>query len=224
MKKLLSLCLFMLSSTSFAMEALNESELQNVEGQAGADISLTLSLNHTSTYQLDTNLCGASGSNDIRNCRIAVNFNNRQDANGNKQWLVFKGIQGTIKIPKMGLDGADLKYVSDTTNTEIIKPAILLSFSKNYPILIRNFGFDTMAIETDNPNATSNENKVGYYALNSGGSTESNYSNTYVNGRYTVAGYDNGREVGFTGIKMNGNLSLNNKLMIFSCDSGHPRC
>ncbi|MDQ9836130.1 hypothetical protein RFY08_05430, partial [Acinetobacter baumannii] len=28
---------------------------------------------------------------------------------GNKLWLVFKGVQGTLNIQKMGLDGADLK-------------------------------------------------------------------------------------------------------------------
>lgn len=49
----------------------------------------------------------------------------------------------------MGLDGADLKYL-DKTNTEIIKPAIQLSFSAAQPILIRNFGFNALSIEQDN--------------------------------------------------------------------------
>lgn len=49
----------------------------------------------------------------------------------------------------MGLDGADLKYL-DKSNTEIIKPAIQLSFSAAQPILIRNFGFNALSIEQDN--------------------------------------------------------------------------
>ncbi len=68
---------------------------------------------------------------------------------GNKLWLVFKGVQGTLNIQKMGLDGADLKYL-DKSNTEIIKPAIQLSFSAAQPILIRNFGFNALSIEQDN--------------------------------------------------------------------------
>ncbi|MDD9841026.1 hypothetical protein BZG15_34285, partial [Escherichia coli] len=61
----------------------------------------------------------------------------------------FKGVQGTLNIQKMGLDGADLKYL-DKSNTEIIKPAIQLSFSAAQPILIRNFGFNALSIEQDN--------------------------------------------------------------------------
>lgn len=42
-----------------------------------------------------------------------------------------------------------MKYL-DKTNTEIIKPAIQLSFSAAQPILIRNFGFNALSIEQDN--------------------------------------------------------------------------
>lgn len=206
---------------------LDNEDLQQVEGQAGADISLALSLNHTSNYALDTNLCGAGGgtatANTIRNCRVGVAFNNRYNSSNFKQWLVFKGIQGTVNIQKMGLDGADLIYNNDS-GSQIVKPAIQLSFSKNYPILVRNLGFDTMALETDSAVETSASNVPGYWALKSGGTTTSTYSNAFSNGRYTTPGYDYNREVGFTGVMMNGNLSLNSKLMIFSCDSGHARC
>ncbi len=36
--------------------------------------------------------------------------------------------------------------------------------------------------------------------------------------------YDNGREKGFGGVMMNGNLVLQGKVMMFSCDGSHPRC
>ncbi|ENV05433.1 hypothetical protein F967_02186 [Acinetobacter sp. CIP 102637] len=229
MRQLYLLISITLSCNAFAqLEQLDNSALQQVNAQAGADISLVLSLNHTPNYQLDTNLCGAALSADIRACRLAISLNNRKNASGYKQWLVFKGIQGTVNLQKMGLDGVDLKY-KNKSGTEIVKPAIQLSFSKNTPILIRNLGFDTMAIETDTALETNSANTPGYWALTSG--TSSN-GQTYTDGYYdqlatsptAVDGYDYKREIGFTGMKMQGNLSLNNKLMIFSCDGTHPRC
>ena len=46
----------------------------------------------------------------------------------------------------------------------------------------------------------------------------------YLDGKYIYAGFDNGKEVGFTGLNINGNLALKATLKIFSCDSNHPRC
>lgn len=205
------------------LKVMDNADLQQVEGQAGADISLSLSLNHTADYQLDPSICGGADSNDIRNCRVGIALNNRFDDEGHKQWLVFKGIQGTIKIPRMGIDGADVVYIDDS-GVQTVKPSLLLSFSKNAPIQIRNFGFDTLAIETDSTAVDDENNIPGYWALKSGGTTSANYNNVFSDGRYTVPGYDNGREVGFTGIMMHGNLSMNNQLKIFSCNAGHQRC
>ncbi|MFW1812370.1 hypothetical protein ACG9HX_13690 [Acinetobacter ursingii] len=221
-KILLSLAVLISLPSYAALEQLNNTELQKVEGQAGADISLKVTLNQTATGQFDSTLCS-----DLRYCRLAINLNNRfaNDQNGNvttnRQWLVFKGIQGTINIQKLGLDGVDLKYTADSgTNSgkEVIKPAIQMGAKYDSPILFRNFGFDTMSIETDNGTG---DDKAGYLANTSGGSAN---VNSYSNGVYTVSGYDNGREVGFTGMKLTGNLALNGKVMIFSCDSTHPRC
>lgn len=217
----------LVSTVSLAeLEVLDNADLQKVEGQAGADISLSLSLNHTEDYQLDSSVCGASSgasANDVRNCRVGIALNNRFNDEGQKQWLVFKGIQGTIKIPRMGLDGTDVVY-NDDSGVETVKPSLLLSFSKDDPIQIRNFGFDTLAIETDSTAVDDENNVPGYWALKSGGTTSTNYNNAFVDGRYTVDGYDKGREVGFTGIMMHGNLSMNNQLKIFSCNAGHQRC
>lgn len=196
-----------------ALEQLDNAALEQVQGQAGADISLKVTLNQTSTGQFDENLCI-----DRQYCRLAVAFNNRgTEAMGNRQWLVFKGIQGTINIQKLGLDGVDLIY-NNKANVQIVKPAIQLGSRYESPILLRNFGFDTLSIETDTGVGAAN---AGYLVNGSGGIAN---VNSYVNGKYTVDGYDKGREVGFTGIKLNGNLAMNAKLMIFSCDASHPRC
>lgn len=196
-----------------ALEQLDNSELEQIQGQAGADISLKLTLNQTSIGRFDENLCA-----DARYCRLAVTFNNRgTEAAGNRQWLVFKGIQGTVNIQKLGLDGIDLMY-NNKANVQTVKPAIQLGSKYETPILLRNLGFDTVSIETD---TGTNATNAGYLANASGGAE---HVNSYVNGKYTVDGYDKGREVGFTGIKLNGNFAMNSKLMIFSCDASHPRC
>ncbi|MCU4414689.1 hypothetical protein KTH71_11720 [Acinetobacter sp. WU_MDCI_Axc73] len=193
------------------LKEINSEDLSHITGQAGADISLNLSLNHTSDYQLDSSVCS-----DPAYCRLAVAFNNRLNANNQKQWLVFKGIQGTINVQLLGLDGADLTYRNKSDTTNVLKPAIQLSARKDKPILIRNLGFNAMSIETDTVANEGSGNVAGYLAATSG--------TGYSNGKYTIAGFDNGKETGFTGLMMNGNLALNGKVMIFSCDSTHPRC
>lgn len=225
MKKLaLIFSLVFSASVHAGLEPLANSELQQVDGQAGADISLELRLNQTSAGVFDTTGCAS-----IQFCRLGVSINNRyhdgtQDtyvngnrvasATGKKLWLVFKGIQGTINIQQMALDGADLKYGN------ITKPAIQLGFNPLKPIQIRNLGFSALSIETDDgPNETGTP---GYLAMGSGGTG----ANAYSAGRYTDASnkFDLGRETGFTGLNIHGNLSVAGTIKIFSCDGLHPRC
>ena len=105
------------------LSSLDNNELQQVNGQGGADLSLVLQLNQTPLGNFDTTLCS-----DLRFCRLAISLNNRYDngsyidsngivrtesgavgttANlGKKQWVVFKGVQGTINIQKLTLDNS----------------------------------------------------------------------------------------------------------------------
>lgn len=220
-----------------ALEGLNNDQLQQVDGQAGADISLELKLNHTTANVFDTSVCPA---NNLEYCRLAFSLSNRYhdgsqdtyDASGNripsttgrKQWLVFKGIQGTINIQKIGLDGVDLQYNNGTTN--ILKPAIQLSFDAAKPILIRNLGFQSLAIETDDG---ANEVGPGYlksdkYCSSSTGTSSCLGGNAF-DGNNPLT--NTGREKGFLGINMNGNLAVGGTIKMFSCEGGsggHPRC
>ena len=234
MKKLtLILAFLVLSNTSHAaLEQLDNQALTAVTGQGGADISLQLALNQNSSgvFNCDTNA--------LEYCRLAVSINNRyadgsykdalgmvRDSAGNvkvadngevgrKQWLVFKGIQGTINIQKIELDGTDLTY------NGIVKPAIQLSFDPLKPIQFRNVGYQSLSMETDTVANEGAGNVPGYLAKGAGGAG----TGAYVDGKYTTAGFDNGRETGFTGLNINGNLSVAGTLKIFSCDAGHPRC
>jgi len=227
-KNMLFIFMSLVSVSTFALEPLSDQELQSVEGQAGADLSLKLSLNQKGDGSFDSTLCA-----NVEYCRLAMSLNKRfvsqkagdvnnifSDANsdsGHKLWLVFKGIQGTINIQKLGLDGADLTYKNDG-GTQIIKPAIQLSSTASIPIQVRNFGFNALSIEQDSFNSTSTAEGVGAAASDYGYLKTS----TYASNNASV--YDRNKETGFTGMMMNGNIALNGKVMVFSCDASHPRC
>lgn len=148
MKKniLFSALLLVFGAAHAELQSLNNQQLQQVEGQASAaTIDWTLRLNQKETtagsgvYTFDTDTCA-----DLRFCRFAVSSNNRYDdgsyvtrdpitnmetihdkngnvitATGRKQWIVFKGIQGSIQLQKVDIDGTDLLYSSDANMTGI---------------------------------------------------------------------------------------------------------
>lgn len=204
-----------LSTSAIAMEKLDDLSLQHITGQAGADLSLKINLNHTNSSVFDSVAC-----NDLRFCRLGISLNNRyhdgtQDTinattgvitpslTGKKQWLVFKGIQGTIDIPYIGLDGEDITYASTP------HAAIKLSFDPNKPIQFKNVGFESLSIETDTVAAEGSGNVPGYLTPAT---------------LYGGTGFDATKEKGFLGMKMTGNLSLTGNIKIFSCGDSHPRC
>ena len=226
--------LLVLFGTAHAeLQTLDNQQLQQVEGQAGATINWTLSLNQTSPGVFDTTTCS-----DLRFCRLGLSLNNRYDdgsyvsndgtihkkngdvttATGRKQWLVFKGLQGTIQIQNMDISGDDLKYTADNGTDEKIKAALKVSFKKEYPILIRNLGFSALSIETDTVANEGAGNVSGYFNADKYGATAG------PDIKVTNSVYDQGRETGFTGITMNGNLALQGNLKVFSCDASMKRC
>ncbi len=226
--------LLVLFGTAHAeLQTLDNQQLQQVEGQAGATINWTLSLNQTSPGVFDTTTCS-----DLRFCRLGLSLNNRYDdgsyvsndgtihkkngdvttETGRKQWLVFKGLQGTIQIQNMDISGDDLKYTADNGTDEKIKAALKVSFNKEYPILIRNLGFDALSIETDTVANEGAGNVSGYFNADKYGATAG------TNIKVTTSVYDQGKETGFTGITMNGNLALQGNLKVFSCDASMKRC
>jgi hypothetical protein len=213
--KIMSLIFWVLPITPVqAMQNLDDIELQGEIGQAGADFSLKMTLNHLSDYSFDTTVCS-----DLVYCRLGVSLNNRYhngtqdtyDVNGvrtpsptgRKQWLVFKGIQGTINIQQIALDGEDVVYGST------VQASIKLGFTPTKPIEIRNLGFQSLSIETDTVAAEGVGNVPGYLAPAT---------------LYGGTGFDANKERGFLGLNVNTNLSLMGSIKIFSCSSGHPRC
>ncbi len=235
MKKLSIFLLLCSASIAHAgLQALDNHELQAVEAKAGADLSLKLSLNHrleNGKYVFDESAC-----NNLAYCRLAISVNRRfVDANNNpisnptidnpahRLWLVFKGIQGTIDIQKLGLDGVDLVY-GDT-----IKPAIQLSYQATSPILIRNFGFNALAIEQDDFTSyidTTTEKVVEGTDPNNPPTNGYGYlkNSVYNASNAPNSAYDHGKETGFMGLRMNGNLALQGTIKVFGCDGSHPRC
>ena len=231
--------LIMLAVTQIAraeMQIMSDTDLQSVDGQAGADISLEMRLNQNPDYSFDSVLC-----TQFEYCRFATNLNNRYDDGsykdnsgvvheadgsttgatlGKKLWLVFKQVQGTLKFQEIKLDGTDLDPYTGDNGSTVLKPAVQLRFDAAKPILIRNFGYESLAIESDTMDNEGTGNTPGYLAKTTGGSG----AGAYADGKYTAAGFDNGKEVGFTGLNVHGNLALKATIKIFSCDANHPRC
>ena len=135
-------------------------------------------------------------------------------------WLVFKGIQGTINIQLIKFDGTDIPaYLGKDNTTVTNKTALQLGFDPSKPILIRNLGYQSLSLETDSVINEGSGNIPGYLAKGSGGSG----IGAFVNGKYTTNGFDFDREVGFTGLNINGNISLSGTMKVFGC-TNHPRC
>ena len=192
------LCSFSLMAHA-DLQALDNSQLQNVQGQGVATINWDLSINQTADNQFDTTVCS-----QLQYCRLAINFANRD-----KLWLVAKGIHGALSLQNVDIAGTDLIYTDDN-GAKQIKAALQLAFDSSKPILIRNFGFNSLAVETDSSTTP------GYLAMSSG--------TAFTDGVYTGTGFDAGREVGFLGMSMNGNLAVNGSLKVFSCDASMKRC
>lgn len=223
MYKYLVLSLMVFSqSVSAGLERLNDGELHQVEAQAGADIALKLTLNHTANATFDTSVCPPD---QLQYCRLGISLNNRYhdgsldtidattgvrtpSSTGRKEWLVFKGIQGTINIQKLMLDGTDIKYRDDT-----VKAAIQIGFDENFPIHIRNFGFQSLSLERDD-----GPNEVGPGYLHA---TKYTAADGAFDANNPVTG--TGRERGFIGLNMHGNLAIDGNIKVFGCN-GHPRC
>lgn len=218
----LLLALTACTGTQAVMNPLSDESLDTVQAQGGVDITLDLRLNHTTPGTFDTTTCS-----DLRFCRIAISLNNRyhdgtQDTvsgsvitpspTGKKEWLVFKGVQGSIYMPLLQLDGVDVTYTGSAAN----KTALLLTFDNTKPIEIRNFGFQSLSIERDTVAAEGAGNVPGYLASTTYAGGEAFDANNPITGQP--------RERGFLGLNMNGNLAIGGTIKIFSCDSTHPRC
>lgn len=229
--------LFILLSSAFTvhagLEAMSPQELTNAVGQGGAELSWTLSLNHlyatdmtknsisildgngnptTVYYSLDPNVCGANK----QLCRLAIAPNNHVDALGNKRWLVFKGIQGTLQIDQFSIDAVTVGNSSNAAQT-----AMQVTFYDNKPLKIRNLGFSTVGVETGTgTGANEGYANTSTYTTYTAKTIQNDGSITNV--ETNVPTFDRNAEKGFMGLNMHGNLHMSGNLKIFSynCTGG----
>lgn len=193
---------------------LDNSELVKISGQGGADLSLTLSLNHQYANDMSLNTISMINGTDANGraivteayyhmrpnqdcallelCRIAIATNNQRE-NGQQKWLVFKQIQGTLQIDKISLEGTTILNKDGKSQS-----AMLLKFYDDKPLKIRNLGFASLSVESGD---------TGY--LNT-----PTY-NTYGTNK-SVPNFDKGQEQGFMGLNVHGNLHVDGNLKIFS--------
>lgn len=224
-------------SASANLVSLNYQELTETTGQGGADLSWTLSLNHQYAtdmsklnisngnpsnpndvfYKLDPDSCG---TNNLL-CRLAIAPNNHVDENGNKKWLVFKQLQGTIQIDKFSLDGTTIINHHNEPQT-----AMKISFYDDKPLKIRNLGFATLAIETGTGEGA-NEGYANSQTYNKFTGRVYQADGTFTEEEQDVPLFDRGTEKGFMGLNVHGNMHMNGNLKIFSynCTGGiQSRC
>lgn len=91
--------LLLMGFPAFAMEILEETELQSITGQAGVALELGMDFNTNPDGSIALTDCDTlSGP-----CRLALSFANRTD-----EWLVLKGYYGNFSIPTLNLDAAYL--------------------------------------------------------------------------------------------------------------------
>ena len=186
---LVGLGLLCVSSAAMALEPISEQELSNQTGQAGAKIDLNLQLNQNPET-------GNFECADLAYCRLAFSPNNRSG-----KWLVLKGLQGQISFEGMRIDGAT--DIGGTGNN-----GLKLTFNNvasgnvaantMSPIRIRNLGFSALSFEQDVAGTPGYLNRT-----------------TYAAGPGVTA-FDVGRERGFIGLDINGNLDVTGSLTIFN--------
>ena len=139
------ICGVVAASSVYAMDSLKDEDLSEISGQAGADLAIKFTINHDANANF---VC-----TNLVYCRLGLSLSNRYqdgsldtyDASGNripsatgkKQWLVFKGIQGTLNIQELKFDGEDVVYGSTT------KASLKFGFTPTKPIELRNFGFQS---------------------------------------------------------------------------------
>ena len=222
MKLILGSLLLLATSVQAGLVGLDNEQLGEINGQGGADLSWTLSLNHKATT--GTMLPREYECANSVYCRLAISPNNRKDAAGNMYWLVFKQLQGTLQLDKFQLDGVPVSV--GAPSAPVNRTALQLTFgigkdsagNEAYfqPLKIRNFGYAALQIEKD-ANGGGDAATKGY--LN-------NSIYPSVSSSFTSA-FDAGKETGFTGLNMHGNLALAGTLKVFGCSgntSGASRC
>lgn len=220
------LCVLATTNPALAWTELDDGGMSDVNAQAGADMKIEVRMNQdAATNQFD---CAS-----LAYCRIAASLNNRFDASNRKQWLVMKGYHGSIGVDRLGLDGTDISYANNAASPVVVsRAALTFSLYPDSPIRFRNVGFESLAIETDSmANENDPSNLPGYLAMPS----DTAATPKYTSGVYTAAAgaFDQGREVGFMGLSMTGNLKVGQgttpaTFKVFTCPSsgpnGHPRC
>lgn len=234
-KMTLTVLLFTSLTVHAGLKTLDTDELTQINGQGGVDLSWTLSLNHEyatdltkntiSTlvdgkptavfYKLDNAACGTGNLL----CRLAIAPNNHVDDAGNKKWLVFKGIQGTIQIDKFSIDGTTILNHKNEPQT-----AMQISFYDENPLKIRNWGFNTVAIETGKVNSIDADGKKTFIEGYTNNTVYEKYDETKSDGSIVtdlvVPQFDKGMEKGFMGLNVHGNMHMTGNLKIFSYNCG----
>lgn len=252
MKKMLVLCASLLTSVSTfaALQSLDDQSMSAADAQGALKLELDLRLNSTGGFgasgeinPLTDRPLNQTGELCFRSpeaCRLGVRLN------GQTEWLVLKGLSLSLRIPELLLETSDLSYTNDSgvlTYVSGVKASLGLKggaptsgtfgytggmFTANSQKIGINLNVESIAFHSDN-SATAT---LGYRALNGVTAAATNNGNNpaYTDGKYatvtngTVGAFDSGKEVGFLGLAIKGNIAVNGSVTTFGCAGAHPRC
>lgn len=218
------------------------------------DLRLNAADNGTPSNPLDDRPLTAAGELCAVNpvaCRLALRVNT--NAATPQSWLVLKGLSLSLRIPELLLETTDVMYNAKTTNTPTYVSGVKASLgnsagtltysggkliSNTKPLGI-NLSVESISFENNHRAVTGGGTYVGASVTNNngvvsgaaptltGGTAGGTGTGAYgTDGRYTAAAgaFDQGKEVGFLGLAIKGNIAMNGSVTTFACTGTHPRC
>ncbi len=217
-KPVMGLGLVLCTSVACAqLQPLSTEALSAVNGQSGARLDLNMRINwDTATGQY---ACSGSGADKDKFCRLGVSLNNRVDSSNRKSWLVFKGLHAeAINLQNLRIDG-----VSGINGTQ---SGLKLTFTPTDPIELRHVGFNALSMEYDDFASTLSSTVNGRWDEPANPTGDPGYLKYSTYSMTDPSVYDRGRETGFLGMDIHGNLSVTGSMTIYalSCTGSGPRC
>lgn len=214
-----AMCVLWMSMASAQMQPMDNESLAAVDGQSGARLDLSMSINWDAANNQYS--CAGSAADKDKFCRLGVSLNNRVDSTNHKSWLVFKGLHAqAINIQNLRIDG-----VSGINGTQ---SGLKLTFTDTDPIQLRHVGFNALSMEYDDFVSTQNASfgTNGIWDEPATPSGDPGYLKYSTYSATDPSVYDRGREKGFLGMDIHGNLSVTGSMTVFAmtCTGSGTRC
>ena len=212
-----AMCVLWMSMASAQMQPMDNESMAAVDGQSGARLDLSMSINWDAANNQYS--CAGSAADKDKFCRLGVSLNNRVDSSNHKSWLVFKGLHAeAINLQNLRIDG-----VSGINGTQ---SGLKLTFTDTDPIQLRHVGFNALSMEYDDFASTLSSTVNGRWDEPANPMGDPGYLKYSTYSTTDPSVYDGGHETGFLGMDIHGNLSVTGSMTVFAmtCTGSGTRC